>query len=88
MDSSFVSVLSQDFYLFRAIENYIQKLSEKVSNFEESVNDLKTKMDFIDGALNELGRCNLTDAAVKEQFDIIQSKIDDFNFKEYSNLPM
>ena len=49
---------------------------------------MKTKMDFIDGALNELGRCNLTDAAVKEQFDIIQSKIDDFNFKEYSNLPM
>lgn len=68
------------------LESYVKKLADKVNSFEEAVNNLNEKVEQIYAILASMNNCGLESGVLLEKLEAIQKIIDDFNFKQYSNL--
>lgn len=65
---------------------YTKKLAEKVLALEDGVILLKEKTEIVQAQLTSLLTCEPTRDNFLEKIQLIQSVIDDFNFKDYANL--
>ena len=71
----------------RRVDTFKVEVANKVLEFEDTAYEIMDKTEQIEGALQELQKCELKQEVLSEQLQIIQKIIDEFNFKEFSNLP-
>ena len=72
--------------IFRKVDRFAKELCEKVSNFEENVRDLLSKVDQIQVLLNQISGSDLNKDTIQERITSIQKIIDEI--ADPSNLQM
>ena len=68
------------------LENFVQKFSDCIFNFQEKVDDVLSYTDKIDMLVSSLETCEYRSPTFKDLLDKIQKHIDDLNLRSYSNL--
>ena len=68
------------------LENFVQKFSDCIFNFQEKVDDVLSYTDKIDMLVSSLETCEYRSFTFKDVLDKIQKHIDDLNLRSYSNL--
>ena len=66
------------------VKTMAQKILQKVITFEEAVNEVMEKTQYVDQLLTEIKECETE--AIKERLKEIQKIINDFDLGDFSNL--
>ncbi|XP_030854690.1 cytoplasmic dynein 1 heavy chain 1 [Strongylocentrotus purpuratus] len=69
------------------LDNYVQKLSEAVFNYQEKVDDLLVIEERIDDEVHALDTCQYAPIILAEILSKVQKAVDDLSLHSYSNLP-
>ena len=78
--------LEQNWKTETVAKKFAAKLLPKVIAFEEAVNDVQQKTDYINQLLNEMAECELLKDNFESRLQKIQTVIDDFDLEDLSNL--
>ncbi len=68
------------------LENFVQKFSDCIFNFQEKVDDVLSYTDRIEDMVYSLETCEYKAGLFKDVLEKIQKLVDDLNLRSYSNL--
>ena len=68
------------------LENFVQKFSDCIFNFQEKVDDVLSYTDKIDDLVCSLETCEYKVVTFREILEKVQKLVDDLNLRSYSNL--
>eukprot|EP00830_Metopus_es_P014592 TRINITY_DN3930_c0_g2_i1.p1 TRINITY_DN3930_c0_g2~~TRINITY_DN3930_c0_g2_i1.p1 ORF type:complete len:1285 (-),score=333.29 TRINITY_DN3930_c0_g2_i1:418-4179(-) len=80
--------LKHTWSITQELDKKIGILTEKVTNYEDAVINVKGKLDQMQQNLQELTTCPYTPEEFKKNLAAIQQSIDEFAFQEYSNVSL